>query len=376
MNSNRTANHTKSFFHKTGRAFRKYFIAHEENDHHPHIFRAKAVLVFFACLFAIEGSLFLYAGRSVQTDSQKAAVIAQALVSYTNDARASENLAPLVRNSLLDLAAQKKAEDMIAKGYFAHFAPDGTSPWHWIDAVGYEYASAGENLAIDFFDSKDVVGAWMNSPGHRKNIMKQKYAEIGMAVADGTFENRHTTFVVQFFATPAGIAAAAPAIIPVVTATTTPSATSSVLAAAAATTSTSSSISAGISSSTATTMAIATTTATGTPLVKASVAGISTDGEDAPGLFERMTREMFGFAASPRNAVETVLFTLMAFVLVATLLYVHGSKNPAVHRKVAFVSISLLITLTLLVMMNRTFLRMTEDSIGPSDEISLEIDSR
>ncbi len=368
MNSNRTANHTKSFFHKTGRAFRKYFIAHEDNDHHPHIFRAKAVLVFFACLFAIEGSLFLHAGRSLGLDPQKAAVIAGTLVSYTNDARASESLAPLVRNSLLDLAAQKKAEDMIAKGYFAHFAPDGTSPWHWIDAVGYEYASAGENLAIDFFDSKDVVGAWMNSPGHRKNIMKQKYAEIGMAVADGVFENRHTTFVVQFFATPAGIAAAG-------------SATSSApVAAVEAATSTQVSTSTAVTAAsavhaTATATTAVASMATDTPVTKAAVAGISTEGENSPGLFERVTREMLGFAASPRNAVETVLFTLMAFVLAATLLYLHGSKNPTVHRKVAFVSISLLITLTLFVMMNRTFLRMSEDSIGPSDEISLETNS-
>lgn len=326
----------KPFFHAPRRIFKKYFIAHGANNHHPHIFRTKAVLTFLTLILVIEGGLFLYIGRPIEINSQQAAVIANKLIAYTNEERVAENLSPLTRNSKLDIAAQKKAEDMIEKGYFAHFSPEGISPWHWINEAGYRYVIAGENLAIDFIDSKDVVNAWMNSPGHRKNIMKQKYTEIGMAVADGVFENRRTTFVVQYFATPAM------------------------------------SVTANDDESISTVVTVPiSSTSTG-----AYVAGISTGEIPTENLFARVTSEMFGFTVSPRNSVEVVIFILIACVVVATLLYIHGSKNPIVHRKVAFISISLLIVLVLLVMVNRTFLRMTEDSIGPATETSLEIVSR
>ncbi len=322
----------KPFFHTPRRIFKKYFIAHEANDHHPHIFRTRAVLVFLVSILAIEGGLFLYTRRPIEMNSQQAAVIANKLIAYTNEERVSENLLPLTRNSKLDIAAQKKAQDMIAKGYFAHFSPEGISPWHWINEAGYRYVTAGENLAIDFIDSKDVVNAWMNSPGHRRNIMKQKYTDIGMAVADGMFENRRTTFVVQYFATPAI------------------------------------SVSTNDDESISTIVTVPVESTSSVP----TVAGVSTGDELGEKLFARVTNEMFGFTASPRNSVEVVIFILIACVVVATLLYIHGSKNPIVHRKVAFISISLLIILILLVMVNRTFLRMTKDSIGPATETAIE----
>ncbi len=67
-----------------------------------------------------------------------------------------------------------------------------------------------------------------------------------------------------------------------------------------------------------------------------------------------------------------VLFILIACVLAATLLYMHGSKNPEVHRMVSVISVSLVIILTLFIMMNRTYLRMNRDSMGPAAETALE----
>lgn len=398
MNTNPTANHTKSGFHraafKAKRVFKKFFIAHEENDHHPHIFRIRSVISFLICLIALEGGLFLYVNKPINIGSQKAAVIANALVAYTNDARTAESLPALTRNETLDAAAALKAQDMISKGYFAHYAPDGTTPWHWLDEAGYRYASAGENLAIDFVDSKDVVDAWMKSPTHRANIVKQKYTEIGMAVAEGQFNNHKTIFVVQFFGMPSSPAAAVVApVAPTptqVTANIAPAPVPVAPAAMARASSTATSIatSAGISSAVAIATSTASSTATSsvasagaistptsTQIVAESAVGPEVAGlftEKDPNMFARVSNELFGFVASPRNTMEVILFILIACVLLATLLYMHGSKNPKVHRIVASVSISLVIILALLIMMNRTFLRMTNDDLAPAAETVLE----
>lgn len=130
------------------------------------------------------------------------AILPAVVVSETNYARAEEELDPLVRNEILDKAAQMKAEDMALHGYFAHQSPDGISPWHWFREAGYEYAYAGENLAVHFTDSRAVVDAWLKSPTHRANMMNGTYREIGIGSAKGTYEGHDTLFVVQLFGTP------------------------------------------------------------------------------------------------------------------------------------------------------------------------------
>lgn len=105
-------------------------------------------------------------------------------------------------NPLLEEAARLKAEDMAEKGYFSHVSPDGKSPWYWISGAGYKFIYAGENLAVDFEYSEDVNEAWLNSPGHRDNILNNQFTEIGIATAEGRYNGRKTTFVVQMFGTP------------------------------------------------------------------------------------------------------------------------------------------------------------------------------
>jgi uncharacterized protein YkwD len=130
-------------------------------------------------------------------------VIPAALVDMTNVERARESLRPLTRSIALDTAARRKAEDMVREGYFAHDSPAGHTPWYWFSDVGYRYAYAGENLAVHFADSEEVVNAWMKSPGHRANIMNGQYTEIGIGTAKGTYKGTPTVFVVQMFGTPA-----------------------------------------------------------------------------------------------------------------------------------------------------------------------------
>lgn len=124
------------------------------------------------------------------------------LQSYTNKKRASFGLSSLSMNSELSAAAKKKAEDMFKDNYWAHVAPDGKEPWDFILAAGYDYVYAGENLAKNFSNSKDVVEAWYNSPSHRENLLNKNYTEMGFAVVNGTLNGYQTTLVVQMFGKP------------------------------------------------------------------------------------------------------------------------------------------------------------------------------
>jgi hypothetical protein len=123
------------------------------------------------------------------------------LLDTTNRVRISNGLSPLKENSLLTIAASKKADDMFEKNYWSHFGPSGETPWAFIIDTGYEYEYAGENLAKNFMFSEDVVSAWMDSKAHRENILNGRFDEVGYAVANGNLNGEDTTLVVQMFGT-------------------------------------------------------------------------------------------------------------------------------------------------------------------------------
>ncbi len=143
--------------------------------------------------------LILVLFLSFTPQTAKAAVSTGAVLSLTNSARAQNGLAPLASNSQLVQAAALKAQDMLAKDYFAHTSPQGLNSWHWFKQAGYNYKTAGENLAIDFSDSNAVFSAWMASPSHRANILDPDFTEIGIAIVSGEFSGSATTMVVQMF---------------------------------------------------------------------------------------------------------------------------------------------------------------------------------
>lgn len=132
-----------------------------------------------------------------------ASVLPSVLVDLANGDRKNVAVASLKVNPLLEEAARLKAKDMAEKGYFAHYSPEGASPWQWINKAGYKFVYAGENLAINFDDSESVNNAWMNSPGHRANILNGHFTEIGIATAKGMYQGMETIFVVQMFGSPA-----------------------------------------------------------------------------------------------------------------------------------------------------------------------------
>ncbi|AKM82666.1 TPA: CAP domain-containing protein [Candidatus Berkelbacteria bacterium] len=126
------------------------------------------------------------------------------VLDWTNKYRADENLLALKTNTVLVTAAQKKTDDMFTNQYFEHVSPTGVSPSDLVSATGYNYKTTGENLALgDFKDEKDLVDAWMASPGHRANILNNEYTEIGIYTGLDTFENRGKTWLaVQEFGKP------------------------------------------------------------------------------------------------------------------------------------------------------------------------------
>lgn len=130
-----------------------------------------------------------------------AEVLPSVLVYLTNEERSQENLTTLTSNDTLIKAAQAKANDMAQKEYFAHTSPDGKTPWYWLDSAGYPYVKAGENLAVNFVDSEDVIQAWLNSPTHKANIMNGNYKEIGIATAEGQYKGKRAIYIVQYFGT-------------------------------------------------------------------------------------------------------------------------------------------------------------------------------
>ena len=188
---------------------KNHFVPSRDNAYRPHILRRRSLLFLLALALVAEGVLVANLIARQSGYDFLAAVIQSEIISLTNSERAQNNVKTLSENKKLNAAAQAKANDMVMRGYFAHQGPDGKEPWTWIQAAGYDYRYAGENLAVRFVDSKDVVSGWMASPTHRANMVKPVYTDIGVGIAQGMYKGQPATFVVQYFASPAATAAAA-----------------------------------------------------------------------------------------------------------------------------------------------------------------------
>ncbi len=126
----------------------------------------------------------------------------------TNQARQDNGVAILSPNAKLELAAQTKLNDMFQNNYFSHVSPSGVTPWVWIGNANYNYIIAGENLAMNFYNSDETMKAWLNSELHRKNILLPEFKDIGIAVGSGIINGQRTTVVVQEFGDPKVVKAA------------------------------------------------------------------------------------------------------------------------------------------------------------------------
>lgn len=188
---------------------RHYFVPSHHNAYRPHLLRRGPLLFLLGLALVAEGALVFNLMLRHAGHDFLAAVVQSEIIALTNEQRTLSQASTLAENALLNLSAQAKADDMAARGYFSHKGPDGKQPWAWIEGSGYDYQYAGENLAVRFVDSKDVITGWMASPTHRANIVKQTYTEIGVGIAQGMYKGEPATFVVQHFGKPSAKALAA-----------------------------------------------------------------------------------------------------------------------------------------------------------------------
>ncbi|WP_071458521.1 SafA/ExsA family spore coat assembly protein [Bacillus massilinigeriensis] len=107
------------------------------------------------------------------------------VIQLTNQERAKNGLKPLAADWQVSRVARYKSIDMRDKNYFSHTSPTYGSPFNMMKNFGINYRSAGENIAAGQRTPQEVVRAWMNSPGHRANILNANYTHIGVGYASG-----------------------------------------------------------------------------------------------------------------------------------------------------------------------------------------------
>ncbi len=205
-----------------------WFIPTKQNKHHPYALRPVGLFLAAIVLAFIPSIYNVTATGSSQVLGYATAISVGDLHALSNVQRANNGVAALSLNGQLNQAAQAKAQHMFANNYWAHNAPDGTTPWSFISAAGFSYSVAGENLAKNFNTSAAVVDAWMASPGHRANIVQGAYDSVGYAAVNGVLLGEELTLVVAMYAkgnvapAPAPAPAPTPAPAPVATTKKTP----------------------------------------------------------------------------------------------------------------------------------------------------------
>ena len=132
----------------------------------------------------------IYPGQrlTIPKEDQTTLSYEEEVVRLVNAERAKVGLSPLTMNWELSRVARYKSEDMRQKRYFDHTSPTYGTPFQMIRAFGLSFRSAGENIAYGQRTPAAVVGAWMNSSGHRANILNASYTQIGVGYcADGRY---------------------------------------------------------------------------------------------------------------------------------------------------------------------------------------------
>ncbi len=141
--------------------------------------------------------------KVIREEKPEVILTKEGIIEWTNKQREKYGLAPLKENQLLNKSALAKVEDMFENQYFSHYSPSGEGVSDLAKKFGYDFLLIGENLAMGNFSSdEDLVLAWMESPGHRENILNEKYQEIGVAVKKGIFERKEVWIAVQHFGLP------------------------------------------------------------------------------------------------------------------------------------------------------------------------------
>ena len=201
VKKNNNKNLFKSALKYAKRGIKLAVIPHKKNDYRPHLIRRYGLV---AISFIVIGLQLGYNGATTGSVlGHESNITISSLVDQTNKMRVQAGVPELKINDKLNKAAYLKAKDMFADQYWAHNAPDGTEPWKWFGDVEYNYNEAGENLAKNFSSTSAVMTAWMNSPEHKANVLKDNYEDVGFAILSGDLKGEPTTLVVALYGQPA-----------------------------------------------------------------------------------------------------------------------------------------------------------------------------
>ena len=130
----------------------------------------------------------IYPGDKINVPAAENATIEQQVVDLVNKERVANGLKPLSVDWEVARVAEHKSQDMLNKNYFSHTSPTYGSPFDMLKNYGIKYRSAGENIAKGQRSAQEVVNAWMNSSGHRANILNSSYTHIGVGyVSNGHY---------------------------------------------------------------------------------------------------------------------------------------------------------------------------------------------
>ncbi|MBU4347684.1 CAP domain-containing protein, partial [Patescibacteria group bacterium] len=179
------ANNEESFEKYCGDSssiFKDYFIPCDSNNNKPKILRIRALTAIVVVLILIKLAATGYLFFIYPNKAKMAEEISKQILELINQERTANNLSPLSTDPALNNSALAKARDMLNNNYFAHKSPGGKMPWDWINRGEYGYLFVGENLAMNFTSARSAHAALMLSESHKKNILNDKYADIGLAV--------------------------------------------------------------------------------------------------------------------------------------------------------------------------------------------------
>ena len=182
-------------------ALHNWFIPHKDTHKKAHLLSWEGLVIYIMIFILLQVGFSIVGYTRPGILGITSSIDQKMLIELTNKEREKLGFTPVTENEALDKAALAKAQNMFSENYWAHFAPSGKTPWDFILGSGYKFTFAGENLAKNFYDSDDVVSAWMASKTHRENLLNAKYQDIGIAVVEGVLNGQKTTLVVQMFGT-------------------------------------------------------------------------------------------------------------------------------------------------------------------------------
>src|SRR3989344_3760475 len=152
-----------------------FFLPHPDTHKKAHLISIPALVIYLILFIGLQFTLNFVAKVKPGILGINSSITKEQVITLTNKEREKNGLPPLIENSQLNEAAAFKAQNMFEENYWAHYSPSGKDPWGFMSLAGYKFSFAGENLARNFYNSEDVVNAWMASPRHKDNIVHSKY---------------------------------------------------------------------------------------------------------------------------------------------------------------------------------------------------------